>query len=456
MQRARSLDFSRRAFLRRASGVALALPWLESWPLRSAESGKRSAVPPLAKPPIRFAYLCFADGVEPKYWWAREESQTLRLGEALKPLEPHQSEVIYLGGLYNAKALAHQSSHLGRFPNILSGAWVSTQQNDIRVGQTMDQVLAERLARETPIPSLALGIEPTELRLEDGLTMLYGSCISWKSDTKPATKEIYPSRVFDLLVGDPQGRRLDRSILDEVSRDARSVQSRVSASDRSKIDEYLESIRDIEKRLEGAAQDRRLEGWQPTLKEVKMQRPAETLPQDVPTHMRLMMDLILLAFQMDKTRVATCLLNNDLSAMTFPFLDDVKGSLHVDLTHNGNNPKIEIMHMKTNQFHVSQLAYLIERMKNIDEGGSSMLDNSILLCGSNMFDGDAHQADHMPMVMAGRAGGAWKTGRVIDRLGQPEERRRACSLYLSILDRMGVELPRFGDTDRRLDELSSG
>lgn len=453
MRPVRNLDYSRRAFLRRAGGAALALPWLESLVLHSAESGKLSASVPRSNPPVRFAYLCFADGVEPKYWWAKGEGASMALGEGLKPLESCREELIFLSGLYNQKAVSHQSVHLGRFPNILSGAWVSTEQRDVRVGQTMDQVLAGRLASATPIPSLVLGIEPTELRLEDGLTMLYGSCISWKSDTKPATKEIYPARVFDQLAGNRDGRKLDRSILDEVLGEAHSIQKRVNAADRTKLDEYLESIRDIEQRIQAASKDRRIEGWQPSLREVNLQRPNEALPQDVPTHMRLMMDLIVLAFQMDKTRVATCLLNNDISAMTFPFLDDVRGSLHVDLTHNGNNPKVEIMHMKTNQFHVGQLAYLIQKMKAIDEGGTSLLDNSILLCGSNMFDGDTHQADHMPMVLAGKAGGAWKTGRIIDRLGQADDRRRACSLYLSIMDRMGVELSSFGDADRRLDEL---
>ncbi len=399
---------------------------------------------------MRFACLCFADGVEPKHWWAKGEGAEMQLGEALRPMEPYRKDMIYLGGLFNERALEHKSAHLGRFPNLLSGAWVSTAQQDIRVGQTMDQRLAQHLAGDTPIPSLVLGIEPTELRLEDGLTMLYGSSISWRSDTRPATKEIYPARVFDLLVGNRSGRRLDRSILDEVATDARSVRREIQASDRSKLDDYLESIRDIEKRIELAGKERRIEGWQPSVREVTMQRPDEALPQDVPTHMRLMMDLIVLAFQMDKTRVATCLLNNDLSAMTFEFLEGVRGSLHVDLTHNGNKPEVEIMHMKTNQFHVQQLAYLCSRLEAIDEGGTTALDNSLLLCCSNMFDGDQHQADHLPMLLAGRGGNKLKTGRVLNFLERPISQRRACNLYLSLMDCMGLALPRFGDADQRL------
>ena len=441
---------NRRRFLQTATGAALSLPWLESIPARAAETGKKlpSAAP--VRPPVRFACLCFADGVEPKHWWAKGEGADMQLGEALRPMEPYRKDMIVLGGLFNERALEHTSAHLGRFPNLLSGAWVSTAQQDIRVGQTMDQRLAQHLAGNTPVPSLVLGIEPTELRLEDGLTMLYGSCISWKSDTRPATKEIYPARVFDLLVGNRSGRRLDRSILDEVAADARSVRREIHSADRSKLDDYLESIRDIEKRIELAGKERRIEGWQPSVREVTMQRPDEALPQDVPTHMRLMMDLIVLAFQMDKTRVATCLLNNDLSAMTFEFLEGVRGSLHVDLTHNGNKPEVEIMHMKTNQFHVQQLAYLCSRLEAIDEGETTALDNSLLLCCSNMFDGDKHEAEHLPMLLAGRGGNQLKTGRVLNFLDRPKAERRACSLYLSLMDCMGLQLPRFGDADQRL------
>ena len=186
-----------------------------------------------------------------------------------------------------------------------------------------------QIGHHTAIPSLELGVEPTELRLADGLSMIYGSCISWKSSKKPATKEIYPARVFDLLVGDGKDRRIDRSILDQVLAEAKSLKTRLSDSDRPKLDDYLESIRDIEKRLDRATRDERLEGWRPTLSKPNMPRPGDPLPQDVPVHMKLMLDLIVLAFQMDKTRIATCMLNNDLSQMNFGFLDGVQGSLHL-------------------------------------------------------------------------------------------------------------------------------
>jgi hypothetical protein len=445
-------ESSRRSFLRGA-GCALALPYLESLPLRAAETGKRASQVADDKPPVRFACLFFSNGVEPAHWWAKGSGKTMEIGPGLKPMEPFREDMVFLQGLFNEQAVRHKSAHLGRMPNLLSGAWVSTEQSDIRVGKTMDQVLVQQIGHRTAIPSLVLGVEPTELRLEDGLSMIYGSCISWKSSKKPATKEIYPARVFDLLVGDGKDRRIDRSILDQVTADAASLKSRLSGSDRPKLDDYLESIRDIEKRLDRATREDRLEGWRPTLTKPNMTRPADPLPQDVPIHMKLMLDLIVLAFQMDKTRIATCMLNNDLSQMNFGFLEGVRGSLHLDLTHNGRDPKLEAMYLKTNQFHVQQFAYLVKRLKEIDEGGQSLLDNSLLVGCSNLFDGDKHEADKMPILLAGRGGGSLKTGRVLDYLDEGDANRRACSLYLSLMDRMGVRLPRFGDADRRLADL---
>jgi hypothetical protein len=337
--------------------------------------------------------------------------------------------------------------------NLLSGAQVSLDPKEIRVGTSFDQILAQRIGQHTVVPSLVLGIEPNELRLEDGLSMIYGSNISWVSPTKPATKEIYPARVFDQLVGDPKGRQLDRSILDAVLADAKSLAPKVSRNDRRKLDEYLESIRDIEKRIDHAAKEERLEGWQPTLKQPNLPRPAEAVPNNVPEHMKLMLDLIVLAFQMDKTRLVTLMLNNDLSQMNFKFLTGVRGALHLDLTHNGKATELEAMYLKTNQFHVQQFTYLVEKMKAIDEGGSSLLDNSLLMFASSLFDGDAHSADQLPIVLAGKGGGTLQTGRILDYLDKGNDNRRACSLYLSLMDKLGVVMDRFGDTEKRLAEL---
>lgn len=444
-------NLSRRSFLRGAS-LSLALPWLESIPVFGNVAAAELNEVVSGKPPVRFGCLFFSNGVEPEHWWAKQNGSGMEIGPGLSPMSPYTKDFSFIRGLFNQQAAEHDSPHMGRTTNLLSGAWVSKDQSEIRVGETMDQVMAKAIGRQTPIPSLVMGIEPTELRLEDGLSMIYGSSISWSDDTKPAMKEIYPSRIFDLLVGGGD-RELDRSILDEVLEDANSLTRQMSVSDRHKLSDYLDSIRDIETRIEHSTQKQPSKGWQPTLTEPNFERPSDTIPDDIPSHMKLMMDLIVLAFQMNKTRIATCMLNNDLSQMNFGFLEHVKGSLHLDLTHNGRDPKLEAMYLRTNQFHAEQFAYLVERMKSIDEGEGSLLDNSILMFCSNFFDGDKHQAEHMPILLAGRGGGNLKPGQVLDYMEEDQSNRRACSLYLSIMDRMGVERSAFGDTRRRLKYL---
>ena len=311
---------SRRNFLRGA-GVALALPWMESLPLLRAATTNQ--------PPLRFACIYFSNGVDPAHWSAKGEGAAMEFGQAALPLTPVREDLVFLRGLYHQTALTSTSPHLGRM-NMLSGATVSLDPNNIRVGTSMDQVMARQIGNRTPVPSLALSIEPNELRLEDGLSMLYGSCISWTSPTKPTAKEIYPSRVFDQLVGDGKGRKLDRSILDAVLQDTHDLQPKISTGDRKKLDEYLESVRDIEKRIDRAAKEERLEGWRPTLAKPNMPRPSDEIPQNVPDHMKLMMDLTVLAFQMDKTRIATLMLNNDLSQMNFKFIPGVRSAAQTD------------------------------------------------------------------------------------------------------------------------------
>ena len=438
---------SRRHFLR-GMGVALALPWMESLPLVAQAASPVKAT----TPPLRLGVVFFSNGVEPIHWWAKGAGANMELGPGLTPMLPHREDMLFVQGLYHQTALGSTSPHLGRM-NVLSGATVSLDPKEIRVGTSMDQVLASRIGTRTAIPSLVLGIEPNELRLEDGLSMIYGSAVSWVSPTKPATKEIYPSRTFDRLVGDGSGRRLDRSILDAVRQDSQSLRARISRGDNAKLSEYFESIRDIEQRIERASKEERLEGWRPTLTRPDMPRPANELPQDVPDHMKLMLDLIVLAFQMDKTRIATLMLNNDLSQMNFKFLEGVQGALHLDLTHNGKAADKEAMYLKTNQYHIAQFAYLTQRMKEIKEGEGTLLDHSILVATSSLFDGDAHSAEQLPFLITGKGGGSIRPGRVLDYLNRPDDQRRACSLHLSLMDRMGVQLDRFGDAQTRLDEL---
>ena len=273
---------SRRGFLRGGGGLALTLPWLESLPVRAEDSGKRPRRRTRPRRPCGSPASTSPTAWSPSTGGRKGAGASMEIGPGLEPMAPFREDMVFLKGLFNEQAVRHKSPHLGRMANMLSGAWVSTDQGEIRVGRTMDQVLAQQIGAQTAVPSLVLGIEPTELRLEDGLSMIYGSCISWASDTKPATKEIYPARVFDLLVGDANGRRLDRSILDEVLADARDLRPQVSRADRQKLDEYLESVRDIEKRIERASDDGRLEGWRPTLAAPNMPRPAERAAAERP------------------------------------------------------------------------------------------------------------------------------------------------------------------------------
>jgi len=432
-------------------GVALALPWMESLPLlgQAAAVSKANAA---NTPPLRLGILYFSNGVEPIHWWAKGQGASMELGPGLLPMLPHRQDMVFVQGLFNQTAHVSTSPHLGRM-NVLSGAPVSLDPNEIRVGTSFDQIVASHIGGRTAIPSLVLGIEPNELRLEDGLSMIYGSSVSWVSPTKPATKELYPSRVFDRLVGDGSGRQLDRSILDEIRQDSQSLRPKISRGDNEKLSEYLESVRSVEKRIARAAKEERIEGWRPTLTQPDMPRPKNELPQNVPDHMKLMLDLIVLAFQMDKTRVATLMLNNDLSQMNFKFLEGVQGALHLDLTHNGHAADKEAMYLKTNQYHIAQFAYLTRRMKEISEGETSLLDNSILVATSSLFDGDLHSAEQLPFLITGKGGGTIQGGRILDYLKKGDENRKACSLHLSLMDRMGITLDRFGDATTRLTEL---
>src|SRR5262249_26830452 len=247
---------NRRHFLRGA-GVALALPWMESL-------GKAAAASDPGKAPLRFACIYWSNGIKPANWWAKGEGASMELGPSAAPLSAIREDMVFVRGLYNHQAFVNPSPHMGRMANMLSGAPVSPDPAVIKVGTTFDQVLAREIGARTQVPSLALGIEPNELRLEDGLSMIYGSNISWVSPTRPATKEIYPARTFDQLVGDGKGRRLDKSLLDAVMEDAHSLQPKVSSGDRKKLDENLESVRDIEKRIDRAAKQERLDSWRPT------------------------------------------------------------------------------------------------------------------------------------------------------------------------------------------------
>src|SRR3984893_7035465 len=209
---------SRRHFLRGA-GVALALPWMESLPLFGAADTLNPR-----KPPLRFATIYWSNGIKPAHWWVKGEGAAMEFGQSAAPLRAYAKDIVFIKGLFNEQAFKNPSPHQGRNANLLSGARVSSDPSDIRVGTSMDQILSKEIGSRTAVSSMALGIEPNELRLEDGLSMIYASNISWETPTRPATKEIYPARVFDSLVDDGKGRKLARSILDAVLPETRGLQ----------------------------------------------------------------------------------------------------------------------------------------------------------------------------------------------------------------------------------------
>ncbi len=280
--------------------------------------------------------------------------------------------------------------------------------------------------------------------LHKGYSMLYSSHISWNSPTTPTPLELYPALAFDSLFRDDAARG-DASVLDSVLEDARGLSNRVSDSDRRKLDEYLSSVREVEQRIDQAGKQGRLQGWRPTLDKPNLPRPADGVPQDVDQHMRLMCDLLVLAFQTDTTRVCTLKLNNDHSSMRFPNLG-VDYMIHHLLSHTDNDDWL-----KVNQFFTQQVAYIAEKLDKIQEGERTALDNSMILFLSSMMEGSTHDCTKLPAVLLGRAGGRIKSGRVLDYLNKPN--RKMCNLYLAMMDKMGLHPDQFGDSKGPLAEV---
>jgi hypothetical protein len=332
--------------------------------------------------------------------------------------------------------------HSSQTGNLLTGTVLGAG-GEVRSGVSFDQLLAQRLGQQTKVPSLVLGCEPSISSLHKGYSMIYSSHISWSSPTTAVPLELYPALAFDRLFRDESGRT-DRSVLDAVLDDARSLQRRVSANDRQRVDEYLSSVREVEQRIARAGQEGRLQGWRPTLERPNTPRPADGIPQDVDQHMRLMCDILVLAFQTDTTRICTLKLNNDHSSLRFPNLR-IDYMIHHLLSHTDNADWLRV-----NQFFLEQLAYIARRLDAIREGERTLLDNSMLLMTSSMLHGN-HEANQLPVVMVGRGGGQIRTGRVLDYLQSPN--RKMCSMYLSMMDKMGVRLDRFGDSNQRLGEI---
>jgi hypothetical protein len=390
---------------------------------------------------VRFACLFAGNGFHSKEWWAKGEGKDMKLGAVLHPLRPLREKLLFVRGLYNQEALIG-GIHSCQTGNLLSGAHLAPA-GEIRSGISCDQVLAERMKTQTKVPSLVLGCEPSIAAIHKNYSMIYSSHISWSSPTTPTPLELYPALAFDRLFRDEVGKA-DRSVLDAVLEDSRGLRSTVSKADQRRLDEYLASVREVEQRIDQAGKAGRLQGRRPTLAKPDMPRPADGIPQDIDQHMRLMSDILVLAFRTDTTRVCTLKLNNDHSSLRFPHLK-VDYMIHHLLSHTDGADWL-----KVNQFFTRQVAYIAEKLDKVQEGERTLLDNSMILYLSSMMTGN-HDNQQLPVVLLGRGGNQIKTGRTLDYLRKPN--RKMCSLYLSLMDKMDVHLDRFGDSSQRLGEI---
>jgi hypothetical protein len=430
-------QLSRRTMLR-GLGVTMALPWLESLPVWGDEPATAA---PGSQPPVRLAVLFAGNGFHTKEWWAKGEGKGLELGQVLAPLADFREKMLFIRGLYNAEALKG-NIHSSQTGNLLSGAPLASG-GEIRSGTSIDQLLAQRVGNSTKVPSLVLGCEKSNPSVHKNYSMLYSSHISWTSPTTPTPLELYPALAFDRLFKDEVARG-DKSVLDAVLADATDLRRQISTTDQRKLDEYLDSVRDVEQRIERAGQRGELQGWRPTLERPNIPRPADGIPQDIAEHMRLMCDILVLAFQTDTTRISTLKLNNDHSSLRFPNLG-VDYMIHHLLSHSDTADWL-----KVNQFFLAQVAYIARRLDAIQEGHRTALDNTMLLFLSSMLTG-SHDATQLPVLLVGRGGGRIQTGRVLDYREKPD--RQICRLYLSMMDKMGVRLDKFGDASEPLGEV---
>jgi Protein of unknown function (DUF1552) len=432
----KATHISRRTVLRGA-GVSIALPWLESLSRGATEEF-----------PKRFAVLFMGNGVNEDHWDAEGSGAEMKLSRTLMPLEPLKHKINVIHGLFHERATGH-GIHPAQTGCLLSGA-VIEKGAIVRAGITIDQVLASRIGQETAQPSIVLACEQEMTGFhETNYSLAYSSHLSWQSPDSPVPNELYPSLAWDSLFENRGGLR-HLSILDRAKDEAAALGKSLSASDNTKLDEYLTSLREVEKRVERMRQTKDKADDLSKRKNrplFTMDRPANGLPEDVREHTRLMCDIIAIAFQTDKTRIATLLLARDLGALYYPFLGVSDG--HHAASHANNTDGYE----RIAQFHLSQLAYLAARLDQMPEGDGTVLDNSCLMWLSSLWIGRKHDNSRLPLVLAGGLGGKLKTGRTLNYVDAGNENRRMSSLFLSIMDRMGVRMDQFGDGVTRLRDL---
>ncbi len=441
------IKLSRRTLLR-GMGTALALPWLDAMgPFRA---WAETSTPGAKTVPNRMAFLYVPNGINMAEWKpSAEGALPQELPRILQPLAAHRNDFSILTGLTADKARANGDGggdHARALSAFLTGTQPrKTDGTDIRAGVSVDQVAAARLADQTRLASLEIGTEAGSMagNCDSGYSCVYSSTMSWRSATQPLPKEVNPKLVFERLFG--AGSREERvrrdarrkSVLDLVKDDFADLNGRLGRNDQRKLDEYFSAVRDLEQRIERAARMP-----DPTVPEGVVQPTG--VPGSYEEHIRLMADLMVLAFQTESTRVCTFVLANEGSGKAYPFIGVSEG--HHDLSHHQNNAEKKEKIAKINCFHTTQLAYLMERMKSVKEGDGTLLDHCMLVYGSGNSDGNAHNHDDLPVLLAGRGCGTITPGR---HIVFPKE-TPLNNLWLSMLNRMEISVHQLGDSTGEL------
>ena len=435
----KSRAFSRRAILR-GTGCAMALPWLESV--------SAVAEPTAADFPKRFGVVFLGCGVNENHWSSTGNGADMKLSKTLSVLEPIKQKINVVDGLY-VKALTNQGIHPAQTGSLLSGVPI-TKGAIIHSGISVDQMIANHVGQDTPQSSIVLACEqPMTGFHETNFSLAYSSHLSWQTPDSPVPVEVYPAQAWDNLF-DNRGSLLNVSVLDRVKDRAQALSYKISSTDKGKLDEYLTSVREVEKRVElmrKAGEEAKDAAKAKNIPVAMMDRPSSGLPEDLREHARLMCDIVAIAFQTNKTRVASLIISRDLSAMYYPFLDVKEG--HHAASHDNASDNYE----RIARFHVSQYAYLAQKLDSMKEGNGTVLDNSCLMFMSNMFVGRKHDNSHLPLVLAGGLGGTLKTGRSLNYMNASDDNRKMCSLYLSLMDRFGIKQDKFGDSSTRLQDI---
>jgi Protein of unknown function (DUF1552) len=445
---------SRRTVLRGSLSMSLALPWLDAMgPLNSHAAD--SLAP--KGPPNRMAFLYAPNGQTTADWAPKAEGPNFPLTYILEPLKEVKDAILILSGLSINPGFNGDGGHARAMGGYLTGAMVNKSEGGVssgnipanglassgmRAGISVDQVAAARLGDRTRVPSLQIGCEQGALagNCDGGFSCAYTSSMSWKSATQPLPKEVDPAMVFERLFGAvPAGQQARlKSILDFVNEDSKDLQTKLGKRDQRKLDQYFTTIREVELQIARAEK-------MPAAKQLRITAKPVGIPADYREHLRLMCDLLVLAFQADVTRICTFMFANELSNRSYPFLGISAG--HHDLTHASDWQTIR----RINHFHTSQLAYFLEKLKSIPEGDGSLLDHCMVVYGSGMEDGSKHNYDNLPVLLAGKGCGTLKPGR---HIRYPNKKTPLSNLWVSLLNRMGLKAPKLGDSTGPLPGLS--